>query len=154
MIDEAAELQRIMTEGLLFPIFQPILDFRLRAILGYEALMRGPEGSPLHRPDQLFGAAARLGLTNDLEHLCRQASLRAFAAQRLAGRLVPRVQMQRVASDAVSFSTFLNRSAATYGGRELLCNTLHDRQVDTQMYVMEVRRHPEPVMLMLPESGG
>ena len=87
MIDEAAELQRIMTEGLLFPVFQPILDFRLRAILGYEALMRGPEGSPLHRPDQLFGAAARLGLTNDLEHLCRQASLRAFAAQRLAGRL-------------------------------------------------------------------
>jgi len=76
-----------MAEGLLFPVFQPILDFRLRAILGYEALMRGPEGSPLHRPDQLFGSAARLGLSNDLEHLCREASLRAFAAQRLAGRL-------------------------------------------------------------------
>ncbi len=87
MIDEAVELQRIMAEGLLFPVFQPILDFRLRAILGYEALMRGPEGSPLHRPDQLFGHAARLGLSNDLEHLCREASLRAFAAQRLAGRL-------------------------------------------------------------------
>ena len=76
-----------MAEGLLFPVFQPILDFRLRAILGYEALMRGPEGSPLHRPDQLFGHAARLGFSNDLEHLCREASLRAFAAQRLAGRL-------------------------------------------------------------------
>ena len=76
-----------MAEGLLFPVFQPILDFRLRAILGYEALMRGPEGSPLHRPDQLFGSAARLGFSNDLEHLCREASLRAFAAQRLAGRL-------------------------------------------------------------------
>lgn len=87
MIDEAAELQRIMAEGLLFPVFQPILDFRLRAILGYEALMRGPEGSLLHRPDQLFGSAARLGLSHDLEHLCREASLRAFAAQRLAGRL-------------------------------------------------------------------
>jgi diguanylate cyclase (GGDEF)-like protein len=85
--DEAAELRRIMAEGLLYPVFQPILDFRVRAILGYEALIRGPESSILHRPDQLFGAAARNGLTLDLEHACREASLRAFAAQRLPGRL-------------------------------------------------------------------
>lgn len=46
MIDEEVmELQRIMTEGLLFPVFQPILDFRVRAILGYESLMRGPADS-------------------------------------------------------------------------------------------------------------
>ena len=88
MIDEEViELQRIMAEGLLFPVFQPILDFRVRAILGYESLMRGPVDSPLHWPDKLFGAAARHGLTLDLEHACREASLRAFAAQRLAGRL-------------------------------------------------------------------
>ena len=49
--EEAVELQRILTEGLLFPVFQPILDFRVRAILGYESLIRGPEDSPLHRPD-------------------------------------------------------------------------------------------------------
>jgi diguanylate cyclase (GGDEF)-like protein len=85
--DEAAELRRIMSEGLLYPVFQPILDFRLRAVLGYESLMRGPKESPLHRPDQLFGAAARNGLTMDLEHACREASLRAFAAQHLPGRL-------------------------------------------------------------------
>jgi diguanylate cyclase (GGDEF)-like protein len=85
--DEAAELRRIMAEGLLYPVFQPILDFRVRAILGYEALIRGPEDSPLHRPDQLFGVAARNDLTQDLEHACREASLRAFAAQRLPGRL-------------------------------------------------------------------
>jgi EAL domain-containing protein (putative c-di-GMP-specific phosphodiesterase class I) len=84
--EEAVELQRILTEGLLFPVFQPILDFRVRAILGYESLIRGPEDSPLHRPDQLFATAARCGAL-DLEHACREASLRAFAAQRLAGRL-------------------------------------------------------------------
>jgi len=85
--DEAAELRRIMAEGLLYPVFQPILDFRVRAILGYEALIRGPENSTLHFPDQLFGAAARNELTLDLEHACREASLRAFAAQHLPGRL-------------------------------------------------------------------
>ena len=87
MDDEAAELCRIMAEGLLYPVFQPIMDFRVRAILGYEALIRGPAGSALHRPDQLFAAAARSGVALDLEHACREASLRAFAALRLAGRL-------------------------------------------------------------------
>lgn len=81
-----------------------------------------------------------------------QVTPKELAQQRLAGRLVPPEQMQMVTADALSFSTFLNRAAATYGERELLCNTLHDRQVDTQKYVMDVRRHPEPVMLMLPES--
>lgn len=85
--DEAAELRRIMAEGLLYPVFQPILDFRVRAILGYESLIRGPENSCLHFPAQLFAAAARNELTLDLEHACREASLRAFAAQRLPGRL-------------------------------------------------------------------
>lgn len=87
MDDEAAELRRIMADGLLFPVFQPIIDFRVRAILGYEALIRGPQASSLHRPDQLFAAARRAGFSLELEHLCRESSLRAFAAQRLGGRL-------------------------------------------------------------------
>ncbi|HLO62029.1 MAG TPA: GGDEF domain-containing protein [Azonexus sp.] len=85
--DELAELQRILDKGQLYPVFQPILDFRVRAILGYEALIRGPEGSSLARPDQLFAIAARYQMSLQLEHACREASLRAFAAQRLAGRL-------------------------------------------------------------------
>jgi EAL domain-containing protein (putative c-di-GMP-specific phosphodiesterase class I) len=51
----------IITDGLLHPVFQPILDFRARAYLGYEALIRGPANSPLHRPDQLFAAARQAG---------------------------------------------------------------------------------------------
>ncbi|MGE5470086.1 MAG: GGDEF domain-containing protein [Bacteroidota bacterium] len=88
MLDEqVAELRRIMAEGLLHPVFQPIIDFRARAILGYEALIRGPQGSALEFPDQLFGAAKQAGVSLELEHACREASLRAFAGQRLAGRL-------------------------------------------------------------------
>jgi diguanylate cyclase (GGDEF)-like protein len=87
IVDEAAELRRLMADGLLYPVFQPILDFRLRAILGYESLIRGPQDSPLHRPDRLFAAAARHGLGHELEHVCRAASIRAFAGLRLGGRL-------------------------------------------------------------------
>ena len=85
--EQQAELERILAENLLYPVFQPILDFRVRAVLGYEALIRGPADGSLSRPDQLFGVAARYGLSLRLEHACREASLRAFARQRLAGRL-------------------------------------------------------------------
>lgn len=87
MDDEAVELRRILAERLLYPVFQPIIDFRVRAILGYEALIRGPEGCALHRPDELFAAARRAGFSLELEHACREVSLRAFAGQRLPGRL-------------------------------------------------------------------
>lgn len=82
-----------------------------------------------------------------------QIPAKELAQQRLAGRPVPPAQMQAVTADAVSLSNFLIRSAATYGERALLCDMLHDRKVDTQKYVMDVRRHPEPVMLMLSEAG-
>ncbi|MEN3374313.1 GGDEF domain-containing protein [Dechloromonas sp. ZS-1] len=87
MDDEVSELNRILDEGLLYPVFQPIIDFRVRSILGYEALIRGPKGSPLAMPNALFAAAQRAGRMADLEHLCREASLRAFAALALPGRL-------------------------------------------------------------------
>ncbi|MCC7312343.1 MAG: hypothetical protein IT510_13980 [Sulfuritalea sp.] len=80
-----------------------------------------------------------------------QIPAKELAQQRLGGRPVPPAQMQTVTAEAVSLSTFLSRSATTYGDRALLCNTLHDRQVDTQKYVMDVRRPSDPVMLMLSE---
>lgn len=83
-----------------------------------------------------------------------QIPAKELAQQRLAGRLVPPAQMQAVTADAVSLSYFLKRSAATYGERALLCDMLHDKKVDTQKYVIDVRRHPEPVMLMLSDARG
>lgn len=85
--DSVAELGRILGDGLLFPVFQPIVDLRARALLGYEALIRGPQGSPLQRPDQLFAVARATGQGLELEHACREASLRAFVRLGLGGRL-------------------------------------------------------------------
>jgi EAL domain-containing protein (putative c-di-GMP-specific phosphodiesterase class I)/GGDEF domain-containing protein len=87
VLDEIAELHRIVADGLLSPVFQPIIDFRTRSILGYEALIRGPLTSVLHFPDRLFSTAAAAGVTLEFESACREASLRAFAGLRLPGRL-------------------------------------------------------------------
>lgn len=85
--EHSQEVRRIIFEGLLHPVFQPILDFRARAYLGFEALIRGPANSLLHSPDKLFAAARQAGVARELEHACREASLRAFAHHRLPGRL-------------------------------------------------------------------
>ena len=84
---EIAEIHRIVDEGWLYPVFQPVVDFRTRSILGYEALIRGPQNSALHRPDALFAVARQAGLDIELEHLCREISVRAFARLQLPGSL-------------------------------------------------------------------
>lgn len=85
--DHEISIHRIVEEQLLTPVFQPIVDFRIRGFLGYEALIRGPEGSSLHSPAALFAAAQEAGIAHQLEHAAREASLRVFALSNLSGRL-------------------------------------------------------------------
>jgi EAL domain-containing protein (putative c-di-GMP-specific phosphodiesterase class I) len=66
-----AELRRIIDARAIEPVFQPIVSLASDGIVGYEALARGPAGSPLHRPDQLFAAAQSCGLVTELDWLCR-----------------------------------------------------------------------------------
>ena len=86
-----ALLKHLLDEGLLHAVFQPILDCRAHSYIGYEGLIRGPEDHPLALPDALFDAARHAppesGLEADLEHACRLAVLKAFARQRLSGKL-------------------------------------------------------------------
>jgi len=82
-----AELQRIIEHRLLTPVFQPIIALDSRRILGYEALIRGPENSPLHTPDQLFSTARATRQLAALEFACRAASCEKFVALNLGGKL-------------------------------------------------------------------
>lgn len=69
------ELDRILDQGLLRSVYQPIADLDSGAVVGYEALARGPAGSALERPDRLFAAAAADDRTLELEWACRAAAL-------------------------------------------------------------------------------
>jgi EAL domain-containing protein (putative c-di-GMP-specific phosphodiesterase class I) len=74
------ELDRILEEGLVRSVYQPIADLDSGAVVGYEALARGPEGSALERPDRLFAAADAAGRTLELEWLCRAAAVKGALA--------------------------------------------------------------------------
>ncbi|MDM3872493.1 GGDEF domain-containing protein [Porticoccus sp. W117] len=85
--DIEQELTHILDNRLLASWLQPIIDFPNRTILGYEALARGPKGSPLHLPIQLFAAAERCGLLRQLEQCCITTAVDRFTELDLPGKL-------------------------------------------------------------------
>lgn len=56
---KTSDLKRILDKGLLKTVFQPVIHLKTGAILGYEALARGPEGSPFNHPELIFNLASK-----------------------------------------------------------------------------------------------
>jgi len=65
----------VVLEGRVYSVYEPIVDVEKRTVFGYEALARGPEGTELHRPLDLFAAAREQDLVFQLDCLCRQSGL-------------------------------------------------------------------------------
>lgn len=85
-------------EGGLRMLFQPIVELEGRRAVGFEALARGPVGSALERPDDLFAEARRRGLLSDLDWACRSA---AVLQARAAGLRRPLALFVNVEPDAI-----------------------------------------------------
>ncbi len=82
-----AELDLIIEERNLQPVFQPIVDLESGRVIGHEGLIRGPSNSTLHSPVLLFEQAARCGSTVMLDRICRQVVMERFAELGHAGFL-------------------------------------------------------------------
>ncbi|TLX60475.1 diguanylate phosphodiesterase [Stutzerimonas nosocomialis] len=85
--EQLSNLARILAHGDLTTLFQPIVSLSQQAVIGYEALTRGPSNSCLHSPVTLFSAARHARRLNDLELACRESACRHFDAQGLQGKL-------------------------------------------------------------------
>jgi EAL domain-containing protein (putative c-di-GMP-specific phosphodiesterase class I) len=70
----------VLHDGGLTPHFQPLIDLEGGHVIGYEALIRGPRGSAIERPDALFAAAHEEGRVTELDCHCRIAAFRAAEA--------------------------------------------------------------------------
>jgi EAL domain-containing protein (putative c-di-GMP-specific phosphodiesterase class I) len=75
-----AGLSEIISRGGLDFHLQPIVSLRDLKPVGFEALVRGPVGGPVHRADRLFAAAAYHGLHGELELACVAGAWKAAAA--------------------------------------------------------------------------
>ena len=76
-------LQEVLLEDKLATLFQPVFELSRRTVLGFEALSRGPSGTPYHMPLRLFEMASESDLVFELDRKCRRRALE-------ASRLLPR----------------------------------------------------------------
>jgi EAL domain-containing protein (putative c-di-GMP-specific phosphodiesterase class I)/GGDEF domain-containing protein len=94
--DVSLQLREVLEQRNLSIVFQPIFSFADAGYLGYEALVRGPEGSLVHNPLELFNAAAEQGLVVELNVVCIQEVLRTYAGKDLPGNLFLNVSPQLI----------------------------------------------------------
>jgi EAL domain-containing protein (putative c-di-GMP-specific phosphodiesterase class I) len=69
------QLEKILVHGRVHSVYEPIVDAKSLTVFGYEALIRGPEGTPFASPGALFDMAAEERLLFELDCLCRQAAV-------------------------------------------------------------------------------
>jgi len=80
-------LHDIIQGSQLAAVFQPILDMHQTKVIGFEGLIRGPIGSELHQPMELFRVARNCGMVTDVEYLARRIVLENFTKLALPGKI-------------------------------------------------------------------
>lgn len=67
----AKDLGNIIDNMQFRTVFQPVVHLKTRSVLGYEALVRGPVGSPFHDPEFIFSIASKTRLLLKAEKLAK-----------------------------------------------------------------------------------
>lgn len=81
------ELEQIIQSATVATVFQPIVELAGRELLGHEACARGPLDSMFESPRAMFALGGRVGVSAELDRLCRERALLAFSAGLGAGKL-------------------------------------------------------------------
>lgn len=68
------EFKEILALKKLYSVYQPIISINSAAVLGWEALIRGPENSYFRYPGNIFSFAEAEGLLFPLEKICRESA--------------------------------------------------------------------------------
>lgn len=77
---DRTELRRILDDGDIDVVFQPVVDLDNSSILGYEAFCRGPRDTTLEKPEALFATSGVSSLGMELDLLCQRRALEKAAA--------------------------------------------------------------------------
>jgi EAL domain-containing protein (putative c-di-GMP-specific phosphodiesterase class I) len=92
-----ADIHEIIDTRAVTPVFQPLVEISTGRVLGYEALSRGPAGTPWEPPAAMFTAARAAGRENELDWICRARAYQAALAARLDPALTWFVNMEPTA---------------------------------------------------------
>lgn len=129
-------LSGVLDRGLLRSVFQPIVDLETGSLFGYEALVRGPRGTALEMPDQLFGAARAEDRLAELDGACQHAAV--VGAGREAIRS-PLTLFVNVEPDVARFESLPRVERGMRGIVELTERTLTSRLAELLPAVQSAR---------------
>jgi EAL domain-containing protein (putative c-di-GMP-specific phosphodiesterase class I) len=79
-----ASIGAVVESHVISAAYQPLVDLRDGETAGFEALARGPRGSNIEFPDDLFADALAAGLELEVEWECQRAALEGALAEGLA----------------------------------------------------------------------
>ena len=122
-------LAQIIREDRLHCVFQPLGDLQSGHVYAHEALIRGPVGTSLHRPDALLDMARCERILTDFELVCVFTALQHWAQVRSPGRL-----FVNISADALVHGVNLC-------GSNLLLQTLRSLGLPPRMVVFEITEH-------------
>ncbi|MGD9809372.1 MAG: EAL domain-containing protein [Deferribacterales bacterium] len=74
------KIREIIREKNIITLFQPVISLRDKRIIGFEALTRGicSETGKIISPLELFNMARGIGVSTELDRLCRRTALKSF----------------------------------------------------------------------------
>jgi diguanylate cyclase (GGDEF)-like protein len=127
--DGVGPLELVLRVGALYPVYQPIVSMMDGSVYAHEALIRGPQGTPLHTPDALMRAAADEGLGYEFEYACLIAALRTWGSLRMVGRLFVNIS-----------ANALTHLHSQQGSDDLL-KLISSMGVAARMLVLEITEH-------------
>jgi hypothetical protein len=111
----SGSLAQVLRRGQVRSLYQPIVELDTGLPVAYEALARGPQGSPMESPFALFGAAHEQGLVAELDRACRDAAVEGALAAGLAPPLALFVNVEPAA--VLSDDAPLSHEADLLAGR-------------------------------------
>ncbi|MGE4452278.1 GGDEF domain-containing protein [Castellaniella sp.] len=147
----------LLLRGELGAVFQPILRMREGALLGYEGLIRGPQGSPLRAPDRLFEAARARGLGIQVEHRCCRVVIRRFAALGLPGRLflnISPMALPHAAEGALDLTALLAESGLDPARLVIEITEQHQGEFRTDLTPAVTRLRARGVQFAIDDLGS
>ncbi|MEW5805889.1 MAG: EAL domain-containing protein [Acidobacteriota bacterium] len=71
-----SELKNIINAEKIQTVFQNIVDVSNMEVFGYEAFSRGPKDSAFEKPAMMFALSNRMGMSADLDRVCRKVALK------------------------------------------------------------------------------
>lgn len=122
------QMEKLLESGSISVLAQPIMNLTSGDIYGWEILTRGPEGSVLHFPDELFQFASQTRLLTKLEFLVVKR-----ATEEIASRKIKEPIFLNVTAITLSHPLFLSHV--------LQCLERHPPLSPGQIYFEITERH-------------